>query len=46
MPDWMILSKIAQKMGIDGFKYKSAADIHKEIAGLVRARLTSKGAGR
>ena len=35
MPDWMILSKIAQKMGVDGFKYKKAADIHKEIAGLV-----------
>ncbi|UCG61331.1 MAG: molybdopterin-dependent oxidoreductase [Candidatus Zixiibacteriota bacterium] len=35
MPDWMILSKIAQKLGIDGFAYKKAADIHKEIAGLV-----------
>ena len=35
MPDWMILSKIAQKLGIGGFAYKKAADIHKEIAGLV-----------
>ncbi len=35
MPDWMILSKIAQKLGIAGFEYKKAADIHKEIAELV-----------
>ncbi|UCE24532.1 MAG: molybdopterin-dependent oxidoreductase [Candidatus Zixiibacteriota bacterium] len=35
MPDWMILSKIARKVGVDGFDYKSAADIHKEIASVV-----------
>lgn len=35
MPDWMILCRIAQKMGVKGFDYKSAADIHKEIGGVV-----------
>jgi len=36
LPDWMILCRIAQKMGIKGFDYKSSADVHKEIAGLVK----------
>jgi predicted molibdopterin-dependent oxidoreductase YjgC len=35
MPDWMILCRIAQKLGIDGFNFKKAADIHKEMASLV-----------
>lgn len=35
LPDWKILSLIAAKMGKPGFSYESAADIHKEISGLV-----------
>ena len=35
LPDWKILCLIAKKMGFSGFDYTSAAQIHKEIAGLV-----------
>jgi len=35
LPDWDILSRIAQKMGVKGFDFFSASEIHKEIACLV-----------
>jgi predicted molibdopterin-dependent oxidoreductase YjgC len=35
LPDWKILSLVAAKMGIEGFDYENAGDIHKEISGLV-----------
>jgi len=31
-PDWWIFSQIAQKMGVDGFDYKSSVDILDEIS--------------
>ncbi|MCK4631698.1 MAG: molybdopterin-dependent oxidoreductase [candidate division Zixibacteria bacterium] len=35
LPDWQILCRIAKKMGVSGFDYKSAADIHKEMSTVV-----------
>jgi len=35
LPDWKILCLIAQKMGIEGFSYKNASEIHREISMLV-----------
>jgi formate dehydrogenase alpha subunit len=35
LPDWKILCLIAQKMGFEGFSYKSSAEIHREISALV-----------
>jgi formate dehydrogenase alpha subunit len=35
-PDWKILCKIAQKMGIKGFDFRSSKEIHHEISKLVR----------
>jgi NADH dehydrogenase/NADH:ubiquinone oxidoreductase subunit G len=35
LPTWEILSRIAQKMGAQGFDYASAADIRAEIAGFI-----------
>jgi len=35
LPDWQILSKIAQKMGKKGFDFKSAADVQQEISQVV-----------
>lgn len=32
LPDWKILCLIAQKMGIEGFSYKNASEIHREIS--------------
>lgn len=32
LPDWEIICRLAQKMGVSGFNYKTAADIFKEIA--------------
>ena len=32
LPDWSIICKIAQKMGIKGFEFNNAAEIHKEIS--------------
>jgi formate dehydrogenase alpha subunit len=34
-PDWKILCRIAQKMGIKGFNFKSPREIHQEISSLV-----------
>ena len=34
-PDWEILCRIAQKMGVKGFDFSSASQIHEEISGLV-----------
>jgi formate dehydrogenase alpha subunit len=31
LPDWKILCMIAQKMGFEGFNYKSTSEIHREI---------------
>jgi formate dehydrogenase alpha subunit len=36
LPDWEILSRIAQKMGTKGFDFSSASEIHEEIASLVK----------
>lgn len=36
LPDWEILCRIAQKMGISGFDFSSAGEIHKEISSLVK----------
>ena len=35
LPDWKILCLIAQKMGVEGFNYKNAAEIHREISMLL-----------
>lgn len=35
LPDWEILCRIAQKMGIKGFDYDNVIQIHEEIASLV-----------
>lgn len=34
-PDWEILSRIARKMGVKGFDFSHARDVHAEIASLV-----------
>jgi formate dehydrogenase alpha subunit len=36
LPDWEILSRIAEKMGKSGFDFSGAGEIHKEISSLVR----------
>jgi len=36
LPDWKILCRIAQKMGIKGFDFSCAEDIHNEISFLVK----------
>jgi formate dehydrogenase alpha subunit len=36
LPDWEIFCRIARKMGIKGFDFSSASEIHEEIAGLVK----------
>jgi formate dehydrogenase alpha subunit len=36
LPDWEILCRIARKMGIKGFDFSSASEIHEEIANLVK----------
>jgi formate dehydrogenase alpha subunit len=36
LPDWEILCRIARKMGMEGFDFSSASEIHEEIAGLVK----------
>jgi predicted molibdopterin-dependent oxidoreductase YjgC len=33
-PDWQIVSKLAQEMGVDGFDYASSEDVAAEIASL------------
>ncbi|MEJ2637001.1 MAG: molybdopterin-dependent oxidoreductase, partial [Calditrichia bacterium] len=35
LPDWQILCRIAQKMGVAGFDFKNAAEIHREISQFV-----------
>lgn len=35
LPDWQILCRIAQKMGISGFDYQNASEIRREIGSLV-----------
>ena len=35
-PDWWILSQIAQKMGSQGFDYKSADDVLSEISSIIK----------
>jgi predicted molibdopterin-dependent oxidoreductase YjgC len=35
LPDWKILCRIAQKMGVPGFAFASARDVHEEISTLV-----------
>ena len=36
LPDWEILSRIAQKMGMKGFDFSSASEVHEEIASSVK----------
>ena len=36
LPDWEILCRIAKKMGMKGFDFSSAFEIHEEIARLVK----------
>jgi len=36
LPDWEILCRIAQKMGIKGFDFSNAREIHEEISSLVK----------
>jgi len=36
LPDWEILCRIAQKMGISGFDFSSAGEIHVEISSIVK----------
>ncbi|MFT5089562.1 MAG: putative molibdopterin-dependent oxidoreductase YjgC [Candidatus Latescibacterota bacterium] len=33
-PDWWIISKIAQRLGFDGFEYESAKDVFNELCSL------------
>ena len=35
LPDWEILCRLARKMGVRGFDYRSASDIFKEIGRLI-----------
>jgi len=46
LPDWQILCKIAQRMGIAGFEFKSAAEIHAEIAKIIPQFSSFKKPGR
>lgn len=35
LPDWKILSLVARKMGVEGFDFSDARDVHSEIAGSI-----------
>lgn len=35
LPDWEILCRIAKKMGVKGFNFKSVAEIHNEMASVI-----------
>jgi predicted molibdopterin-dependent oxidoreductase YjgC len=35
-PDWEILSRVARRMGAEGFEFTDVRDVHEEIARLVR----------
>ena len=34
-PDWYICSQIAQKMGVEGFSYKTSSDVFKEMTSFI-----------
>ncbi len=36
LPNWQILCRIAQKMGMSGFDFSSAGEIHQEISSLIK----------
>ncbi len=46
LPDWQILCKLAQRMGIKGFEFKNAAEIHAEIAKIIPEFSSFKKPGR
>jgi len=46
LPDWKILCKLAQGMGLKGFEFKNAADIHAEIAKIIPEFSSFKKPGR